>query len=459
MASVSSLGIGAGLDLQKILTSIMSAERAPINLLDSRLSSTNSKISVYGTLNSKLDALKSAAETLEYPSRLSAVKGSSSDASVVTVTAAFTATKGTYSTQVTQLASAQKSFSQAYSSGTTFDAGEVQFTVAGELKSPITVNAGATLSEVSASINSAKLGVTATVVTASDGQQRMILTGEKTGTGNGFTLTSTATALGGQASLADFDEQSEADIALNGPDGLMRSIAQDALMKIDGIEVRSSTNSFTGAVAGLNLTATKIGSSTVSVQDDKEKITSALKAFVDAFNSVATTIKTNSGYDTATKTGQALSGDSAVRSVSSLLNSARTNIPTELSTANLKSFSDIGITIQQTGQLSIDSAKLDAAISNSPKELSNLLVAYGKTFSSSVQNMQSTGGVVANRMESLKNAVTRINANKEAMEARMVLIEKRYRTQFTSLDKYVSSMQTTSSYLGQQISQMFSSSS
>ncbi len=448
MASISSLGIGTGVDLQSMLSSIMKAERAPINLLDSRISATNSKISIYGTLNSKLDALKTAAQTLEFPSRLSSVKANSSDAAVMSASASFTAAKGTYSTEVTQLASAQKSFSGAYAAGTTFSGGDLEFTIAGQTAAPISISAGASLADVSTSINNAKLGVTATVVTASDGQQRMILTGDKTGNGNGFTLTSTAAASGGQAALADFDTSTA---------GLMRSSAQNALMKIDGIEVSSNTNSFTSTITGLSLTAVKKGTSTITVQNDPEKITTAVKAFVDAFNGVATTIKTNSGYNTVTKTSQALSGDGSVRSVLSQLNSARTTIPTELSTANLKSLSDIGITIQQTGQLSIDTAKLENAIGNSPSDVSNLLVAYGKKFSSTVENMQSTNGIVSNRMNSLKDLLTRTSANKDAMEARMELVEKRYRAQFTALDKYVSSMQTTSSYVGQQFSTLSNS--
>ena len=63
MPTTTSLGVGAGLDLQSMLTKLMDAERAPLRALDSKITATNTKISLYGTLKSKLDAFKSAAET------------------------------------------------------------------------------------------------------------------------------------------------------------------------------------------------------------------------------------------------------------------------------------------------------------------------------------------------------------------------------------------------------------
>jgi len=452
MASVSSLGIGTGVDLQNMLSKILAAERAPISRIDAQISSAKSKISVYGTLNSKLDSLKTAAETWEFPSRLSAVSASSSEASVLSASAGFNAAIGSYAMEVTQLASAQKSYSEAYAAGTTFGAGNIEITVGTGTAVTVPVNEGATLLEVSASINNAKAGVTATVVTTGDGSQRMILTGERTGAGNGFSLTSSSTPLGGGQPLLAVAEMDETEIAAaNALDGLMRSSAKDAMMKIDGIQVTSSTNTFASAIEGLSLTAAKEGSSTVTVQNDKAKITSAVQAFVDGYNGVASTIKSNSSYDAATKTGQAFSGDSAARSVLSVLGSIRTTVPGELSSANLKALYDIGITIQQSGQLTLDTTKLEKAINDSPNDVTNLMQAFGKEFSTAITNLQNTDGVIGSRVASLNSSVSRFNISKENMEARIELVEKRYRAQFTALDKYVNSMQTTSGYLGQQL--------
>lgn len=444
MASYSSLGIGTGVDLQSMLSKIMAVERIPINALDTRISDTNSKISVYGTLKSKLDTLKSAAETLQYPSRLSAIAASSSDTTVLGSTAAFNAPIGSYSMAVTQLASAQKSFSAAYSAGTTFGPGELNFTVAGQAMTTISLSnpGGYTLQEVGASINNAKIGVTATVITTSSGDQRMVLTGDKSGDGNGFSLVSTMTPSGAQSALDSFDTLTP---------GLNRTSAANAIMTIDGIEISSSTNVFTPTGTGLTLTALKTGTSTVTVKNDSETITKAAQAFVDAFNAVATSIKSNSGYNAATKSGQAFTGDMAARRVLDVLGSARTSLPPELSDATFKTLASLGITIQRTGLLSLDTSKLTNAISNSPSEVVKTLNAYGEAFNNSITSMLSTSGTVASRISNLNAAVTRLTETKEAMEIRVGLIEKRYRAQFTALDKLVSSMQTISSSLGQQL--------
>lgn len=452
MATTSSLGIGTGVDLQTMLKSIIAAERAPITVANTKIAATNTKISLYGTLKSKLDALQAASDTLRFPSKLSAISATSSDSTVVGANAAFNAAIGSYSLDVKQLASAQKSFTNSYASGTTFGSGQLTFTVSGIAATPIDLTGPATLQEVGAQINSAKVGVTATVITSGDGSQRMILTGDKSGSGNGFSLVSTATPSGSQSSLGIFDDLTAQEI-LDGTDTLQRSEAKDAEMTIDGISVSSSTNSFSSSIEGLTLTAVKLGQSKVTVQNDATKITAAVQAFVDSYNDVASLIKNNSGYNATAKTSQPLNGDSASRSILESLGSARTTIPDSLSAATFKTLADLGVTIQQSGLLSLDSSKLSNAISTSASEAVKTLNAYGESFGTKVVELQGIGGAFSNRLSSLNATVKRDQDRVAALEVRVELIEKRYRAQFTALDKYVNAMQTTSSALTQQLAQ------
>jgi flagellar hook-associated protein 2 len=442
--TTSSLGIGTGVDLNSMLTSIITAERAPINTLTTQITAANSQISLYGTLKSNLAALQTASDTLQYPSRLSAQSATSSDTTVLGASASYLASLGSYTTEVTQLASPQKSFSAAYSAGTTFAAGNLTFTVGGVAATPISVVAGASLQDVSSAINAAKIGVTATVVTDSTGSQRMVLTGDKAGAGNGFSLTSTATPSGAQASLDSFDTTTT---------GLNRTNAQDAKLKFDGIEVSSNTNTFTN-VAGLTLTAVKLGTSNVTVQNDSTKIAKAAQAFVDSYNTVVTLIKNNSGYDATAKTSQPFNGDSTTRSILNNLGSTRTTVPTELASANIKTLAALGITVQTSGQLSLDTTKLNTAVSTSSADVIKALNAYGKSFSNTVGAMLSGSGSVSTRVNSLNSSVRRYQDNQAALEIRVALVEKRYRAQFTALDTYVNAAQSTSSYLTQQFTQL-----
>jgi flagellar hook-associated protein 2 len=197
-----------------------------------------------------------------------------------------------------------------------------------------------------------------------------------------------------------------------------------------------------------------LGTSNVTVQNDSTKITSAVQAFVDSYNAVVSLIKANSNYDTATKKGQAFNGDSTTRSLLNTLGSARTTVPTELSGATLQTLSSLGISVQTNGQLKLDTAALSSAISASPTDVVKTLNAYGKSFSTEVTALLAGGGAVSTRLSSLNSSVSRFKDNQAALEIRVALVEKRYRAQFTALDKLVSSMQTTSSYLTQQITML-----
>lgn len=451
MATVSSLGIGAGVDLQSMLSSIISAERSPIRTLEAKISSTNTKISLYGELKSKLDALKSASLTLELPSMLGAITAKSSDSTILSSSAASYATPGSYAIEVKQLASAQKSFSYAYDSGTSFGQGTLNFSVDGVAQPAIELNdqASYTLTEVSARINNAKMGITATVIAGVDGD-RLVLTGEKSGASNSFSFTTDIAAPDSvppgstQNLLSAFDPSTD----------LASTPARNALISIDGISVSSATNTFSDAVAGLSFTAQKEGSVTVSVENDSSKIKDAVKKFVEAYNSIVTHIKNNSSYDLETKTAKGFNGDSAARSIRDTLNSVRNTVPSGLSGNQFQALADLGVTIQQDGQLSIDDTMLNQSLERSADDVMLTLSKYGASFNSAINDLMSQNGALTSRVEGLNNSVSRFKDNQAALETRVALIEQRYRKQFTALDTLISSMQTTSSYLTQQLSSL-----
>lgn len=451
MPTSSSLGIGAGVDLQSMLTSILAAEKAPITALETKITATNSKISLYGQLNSKLDSLKTASNTLQFPSQLAAITAKSSDTTVLGANASFFATPGSYAVNVTQLAKAQKNFSYAYDANTSFGQGSLSFTVGGVAQTPIdlTGQASYTLQEVKAKINDANIGVTATVISGTDGD-RLILTGNKTGAANDFSFTTTIAAPDSvpsgttQAALTDFDTAP----------ALASSIAQDAEITIDGVSVASNTNTFADKVGGLTFTAVKVGTSNVTVQSDSTKITDAVQKFVDAYNGVVSLIQENSTYNFATRTGKGFNGDSSARSVLEALGKARTTIPTELATSTLKTMSELGVSIQQNGKLSLDTNTLNKAISSSTTDVTAAITAYGKSLGDAITNLTNDTGAISNRVSSLNASISSYKDRQTALEIRVSMVEKRYRAQFTALDTMMSKMTTTSSYLSQQLANL-----
>ncbi|MDP2247128.1 MAG: flagellar filament capping protein FliD, partial [Nitrosomonadales bacterium] len=63
-------------------------------------------------------------------------------------------------------------------------------------------------------------------------------------------------------------------------------------------------------------------------------------------------------------------------------------------------------------------------------------------------------GMLSSKTEALNSSVTRLDKETERQEARLVLIEKRYRAQFTALEVMLSNMSSTSNYLSQQLAQL-----
>jgi len=84
-------------------------------------------------------------------------------------------------------------------------------------------------------------------------------------------------------------------------------------------------------------------------------------------------------------------------------------------------------------------------------------VTYSIGFAAQLNNLISDfldeEGILTSKTDGLNGSVTRLDKEKENQEARLVLIEKRYRAQFTALETLISSMNSTSSYLTQQLAQ------
>lgn len=446
---ISSLGVGTGMDLSSILSKLMAAERQPLNTLESKIISTNSKLSTYGLLNSALEKFKNAANKFSSAFNLNTTTASTGDKTIATAEAAFNASIGSYSLNVTQLAASQKSFTNAITAGTTFGQGTLEFDINGTIETvDLNDQSSYTLYEVAGKINDAGIDITATVVSGTDGD-RLILTGSTTGAAGSFTLSTTdgtvtppAVSL---AQLASFDTTT--------PD-LARSTAQDAAFTIDGVAATSSSNTVTGAVAGLTINLLKTGTTTIDVANDNSKVTEAVQAFVDAYNAINTLIKENTTYDVASKRAKPLNGDAAIRSIQSALTNVRTTVPAELSGATYQTLAEIGVSIQQDGSLKLDSSKLSSALTSSSKDVLKTLNAYGTAFNDTVGNIVGANGIVQSRIDGLNSQVKQYNDNKTALQVRIDNIEKRYRAQFTALDRLMSSMQTTSSYLAQQLSSM-----
>lgn len=447
--ATSSLGIGSGIDLNSMLSKLIALEQQPVTAMDTKISVATTKISAYGKLKTALANLQTAAVKLATPSKLAAYTATSSDATIATATTASNASPGTYAINVTQLAKAQKSFSTPFASATAFGQGSLDFTVNGTPHSiSLTDQASYSINDLRAKINTANIGVTAAVVSGTGGD-RLVLSGTSEGSAGAFTLAVTS----GDANLnalVPFDT----DVAL------ATTVAQDATFTIDGVAGTSSTNTISTAVNGLTLNFLKTGTTNLTVKSDTSTVVASVQAFVDSYNAVSTLIKSNTAYDATTKTAQPLNAEASVRTIQGLLNAARTTTPTALSSATYKTLSQLGISATTGGGLTFDSSKLTSAIGTSFSDAQTTLGAYGAAFDSTltdilnVSGTDANRGIIENRLNGLSMSVKNFTDSKAVLQLRIDAVEKRYRAQFTALDTMVSSMQTTSSYLTQQLARL-----
>jgi len=461
MAGISSLGTGSGLDLQGILTRLMSVEQIPLTTLAKREASYQSNISALGSLKGALSSLQTAANLLSpvagqtATARFSVYQASVADTTVASVTAGSTAVAGTYSLEVTALATAQRQ-----SLSTTYDATAPVIDFGGNATRTLTLTKGSgpsatsvnvtldstknTLGDLRDTINKANAGVSAVIVTGTDGKQNLQLTATNSGVANAITLSGDASFLdpGGGASIA-------ASSAFN-----VTQPAADSAAKVNGIAVSASGNSLTTAVDGLtiNLQKTNTGSpTTITLSRDTASLKTSLTTFVTSYNDLNTAMKALGSYDPKTKVAGALNGDAALRSSQALVRGALGTVPSALSGAVYQRLGEIGISADKNGALSLDSTKLQKAIDANFSAVAELVGAYGTRFKEVTDSLLAVGGTIASRTDGIQRSIADISQRRDALNLRLTTIEKQYRAQFTALDATVASMQGTSAYLTQQL--------
>ena len=467
--ALSSPGIGSNLDINGIVSQLMALEQRPLTALSTKEAKFQAQISALGSLKSAITALQTAASSLT-PStgstaslKFTTNKTSIADTTIATATATSSAVAGNYSLDVTSLAKAQRLTSVANPALGTGDrtltieigsvAGSGLSGVGGgglftrkEDTTAINVAIGSgvtTLAGVRDAINAANSGVTATMVTSGTNSY-LSLTSNGMGTGNVIQIT------GDMPSL-------NYDPSTNSATGLVQNVgddASDAVLKINGIDVTSSSNTITSAVDGLSITLLKAGATSVTVSRDTSSLTAGINDFVKAYNDVNTTTTSLGSYNSTTKVAGALNGDSTLRSAQSVLRTLIGNVPSAVLGASLQRLSDIGVSVQKNGSLTVDSSKLETAINKDFAGVANLISAYGSEFKTATDGLVGTSGLIVARTEGLNSSIKGLGKQSEAIVDRLTKIEARYRKQFTALDVAMSAMTTTSNFLTQQLASL-----
>lgn len=400
MTAAAQITTGTNIDVNSLVSQLMSVEEQPLQAMQAQQASYKSTISSYGQLSSLLSNLNSATTALQSASTFQQNNATVSDSTVLSATAGTSAAAGTHTVTVSQLATTQQLASGRFAATTdavgtgtlTFSFGSTDgsgnFTVNPSKTSfSVTIDSSNnTLAGVAAAINQANGGVQATVVNDGTGY-RLALAPTASGAANTLKIDTTDgdgnnTDAGGLSQLA----YNPAASAGAGKNLTQSTAAQDAALTIDGIAITSSSNSVS-AVPGLtlNLTKTNVGAPvTVGVTQNTSAITSAINSFISSYNSFNATTHTMTAYDPTSKTAGSLQGDPTTLSIIRQVKNALTS-PVNGLAGGLSSLSQVGISLQADGSLSLDSSKLNAALANPAINVASLFTSNGAATNSQVK--------------------------------------------------------------------------
>jgi flagellar hook-associated protein 2 len=469
--TISSAGIGSGLDVNTIVTKLMAVEQQPLTKLQQTGQSLQAELSVFGQMQSGVSQLRDAAKALYDPTTYQLTAASSSDPTSVSAGTTAAAVPGVYSVSVSQLAASQSVVSAAgqFADGTatvgsgsmtirlgTWTAGA--FTAkSGSSDVSVSIAATDTLANIRDKINAANSGVTAALVTDSNGT-RLALQSSTTGLDNGFRV-QVADDDGANADAAGlsrfaYDPQNGAgQLALAQP-------AANTIATINGIAVSTQTTSLTNVIDGMTFNLNKVttGSVAVNVTRNADAVKTKINAFVTAYNQLNSFLAAETQYDPATKTAAPLQGDSTTESLDTRLHSILAQ--TGGTSTVYQTFSSLGIQLQKDGSLKVDDAKLSNALVNLPdvaKALGNLDATtpanngLAKKFSDWTDSLLNTGGTLPGKTTSLKSQIDTNQKDQDAMQSRLNDTQARLQAQYSSLDSKMSQSNALNQFITQQI--------
>ncbi|WP_454725107.1 MULTISPECIES: flagellar filament capping protein FliD [Cupriavidus] len=470
---ISSIGVGSGLDLSTLLTNLQSGEETKLQPITDAQTAATTKLSAYGLLQGALASFQNAAAALGAASLYNSTTTSSSNTGVLTTSADKTAVAGNYAVNVSQLATSQTLVSSGITDatgqllgsasikielGTT--AADGTFTPGSGTPTTININgANNTLTGIRDAINASNAGVTASIVNDGSGTPyHIVLTSNTTGAKSSMRISVASNGSGDPSTISGLLSYDPA-----GTKSMTENIkAVDAKLTVNGLAITSASNTVQGAVPGVTMTLSSLGSTTVGVSTDTSSMASAVQSFVTAYNTLQSTVAKLDSYDADTKTAGTLLGDSTVRTIESQLRGVFNTAPTGSNALNL---TQVGIGFNADGSMSLDPSKLNAALTSNRAGVQQLFSGsdgksgYGNQLSSLAAGFTSTNGVLTTATNGVNTQLKSLGDDYTNMSNQIDATMAQYRAQFQQLDTIMAQMTSTKNYLTQQFASMNGTSS
>ena len=459
------MGKGSGIDIVKLSRDLTDVEKAPREAkLNADIEASEAKISGLAVLKFNVQLLIDTFDGLNDASELATPTATSTDAAKVSVVATDgSADSGIYDVGVTTLATAQRNKSNQYSSTTESLNGGSGFTLTVTpgtgSATDITIDAGNdTPAGVVNAINASGTGVTAVLLAEdSSGSNYRIMLEGATGASNSFQISSTLadSDLGFHAANNGNSENNGGTKSLQNPG--------DAALTYNGVSITRSSNVLTDVIPGvtisLNSTHSGSASESINVVSDRATLKTKLQDLVTLYNDVKFAMDELSDPDSENEeVGGALASDLAtIRTVRDTIYQAVTQ-DSSTPSGNVNALRDIGVSVTRDGNLSFTESTYDTVAASNFDDISTMLSAG--TNNQSRYDGQSQGlatdavikletltdsisGIFVTRTDSAKTAITRYEADLQALEDRMEAVYNRYLQQFTVMESLVNTLNST----------------
>ncbi len=470
MATISSLGVGSGLDLTSLVQGLLEAERVPVEQrLTRREVELQAELSAFGNLSSALSSLQSAISPMKTITTGRTATSSAPD--VLGVTVSDTADVASYSVTVDRLASAHSLASAAFANRTdvvgtgtlTFTFGTTSYDpatdtysgfVANPDKTPASItidSSNNTLEGIRDAVNAADIGVTASIVNDGSGY-RLLFSSDDTGAANSLEVT-----ISGDGDGNDTDNSGLSRLAFNSAaTNLQQTVAaQDAQITLNGLTITSPTDTISTAVDGLTFDLKQVSSTPVQVNVtlDRASVRSVIEQFVKGYNEAFDEMAKLTSYNPETGEAGPLLGDSLVRGLQAQLRGQLVSSPSVENTY-IRSFVDLGVKTTESGGIEIDSSKLDAALNDHFEEVVRFLNAAGAPLETIMDSYLGSDGLINARKKSIQTGIDRIADERQQLEYRMQQLEQSLVQKYSALDTLLAGLQQTSTYLAQQLARI-----
>jgi len=461
-------GFGNTNNIELLLQSYRQIEERPIRALEGQKQKIDEKISLFNDLKSKLSALDSIVTSLSY-SGATSIFGqkaiTSSDETIATATVDSSAVASAHTIFVSQMAKADQVVSNQYTlTGTDISqalgAGTYTFDVTvNGTTTPVSVTIAAgednqtVLNNIITAVNNtANVGIKASLVNDTETTGRLIFTSENTGGDYEMTLADSSGTLLSTIGMND-------SVAMSGTSGgyVYQSSELSSIIQIDGITITRNSNTIENALPGVTITLKKQQATgdtpiTLNVTNDVEGIKAKIQDFITKYNEVLDFIKSNTSVDSTTYQRSKLSGDFSVVNMRLQLRDAISRPVTGLTAGDPTILSEIGITADRDGKLSIsDSGKLEDKIKNNLSQVAALFNSsdgYANRLSTILDEMTGGEGIIEKRKDVLNSQINYINNRIKSLRQTVDKKLDYYRQQFAQMQAAMAQFTSQMNYLG-----------